>query len=73
MAYPIEALGDPVWLVYTNWEGVTASRNIKPLYLWYGTTEWHPEPQWLIAGIDMETGNRRDFALAGFNGPPPAK
>lgn len=61
-------------LTYTNWRGETAERTIVPLSVWYGSTEWHPEPQWLLKAYDMEKGAQRDFALADFGhrAPSPA-
>lgn len=57
--------------VYTNWRGETRSRQLAPLLLWYGSTEWHPEPQWFLRCHDMdELGNTKDFALSGFVHPP---
>lgn len=64
--------GDPVKVRYTNWRGETAERKIQPLYLWFGSTEWHPEPQWLITARDLDKGVERDFALSGFAALSPA-
>lgn len=55
---------------YTNWCGETAERKIIPLRIWFGATQWHPEPQWLLAAIDVEKGAERDFALRGFGSGP---
>lgn len=59
----------PVTLTYTNWRGETAERTILPQRLWFGATEWHPEPQWLLTAIDVEKGAERDFALKDFGWP----
>ena len=37
-----------VQILYTNYRGETAIRTIFPLEIWYGSTDWHPEPQWLL-------------------------
>lgn len=55
-----------VAVVYTNWRGETAEREIRPKRMWFGSTEWHPEPQWLITAVDVQKGVERDFALSGF-------
>jgi hypothetical protein len=34
-----------------------------PLAPWYGSTEWHPEPQWLLKARDVAKGAERDFAI----------
>lgn len=59
----------PVTLTYTNWRGETAERTIIPLLPWFGATDWHPEPQWLLKAIDVEKGAERDFALKDFGQP----
>lgn len=60
----------PVTLTYTNWRGETAERTIIPQGIWFGSTDWHPEPQWLLKAIDTEKGAERDFALKDFTTPP---
>jgi hypothetical protein len=56
----------PVRILYTNWRGETAVRRIVPGPLWFGSTEWHPEPQWLMTADEPDNGKRRDFALSGI-------
>lgn len=48
---------------YTNWRGETATRRAMPISLWWGATEWHPRPQWLMTARDMDKAAVRDFAL----------
>jgi hypothetical protein len=64
---------EAVALGYTNWRGEFAVRKIIPQSIWFGATEWHPEPQWLLKAIDVEKNAERDFALTGFATPIPAK
>ncbi len=54
-------------ITYTNWRGETAQRRIVPERLWYGVTEWHPEPGWLLDATDLDKRERRVFALSGFD------
>lgn len=49
---------------YRNWRGETSERTIIPERLWYGVTQWHPVPCWLLSALDVEKGEMRDFALA---------
>lgn len=60
---------EPVALMYTNWRGDTALRTVLPQRIWYGATEWHPDPQWLLTAVDVDKGVERDFALTGFASP----
>lgn len=53
-----------VHIVYTNYRNETTRRTIVPERIWFGTTAWHPEAQWLLDALDVEKGERRSFALA---------
>ena len=69
-----EGIGEtpqPVTVTYTNWRDETADRKILPKGVWYGSTEWHPEPQWLLRAVDVDKGENRDFALKDFGRPAP--
>ena len=47
---------------YTNYRGETARRIIIPIRMWWGSTEWHPQEQWMLTAWDVEKEARRDFA-----------
>ena len=48
---------------YTNHAGVRAMREIVPHALRFGSTEWHPEPQWLLDAHDVAKDDVRTFAM----------
>jgi predicted DNA-binding transcriptional regulator YafY len=50
-------------IVYTNYRGETADRDIVPQRVWFGSTDWHPEPQWLLDALDVGKRAQRSFAL----------
>ena len=52
-----------VKICYTNYRGETAIREITPKTIHFGSTEWHPEPQWLLTAFDIEKKADRDFAI----------
>jgi predicted DNA-binding transcriptional regulator YafY len=52
-----------VHIDYINWEGKRSLRRIKPLKIFFGSTNWHKEPQWLLKAMDIDKGEERDFAL----------
>jgi predicted DNA-binding transcriptional regulator YafY len=52
-----------VQILYTNYRGETSVRKIQPKRLWFGTTEWHPEPQWLLDALDLDKNADRAFAM----------
>lgn len=61
----------PVTFQYTNWRNETARRTAIPKRLWFGRTEWHPVPGWMLTAFDIEKQADRDFALTDcdFSGP----
>ncbi len=64
--------GPVLTIPYTNWRGVFAMRRVIPAGApFFGPTEWHPEPQWLLPVWDVEREGIRDYALASIGYPPP--
>lgn len=58
-----EKLGKPCEITYKNWRGVIAQRQVIPISFRFGTTEWHPEPGWLMLAWDVDKSANREFAL----------
>ena len=61
-------MNDVVEILYCNWRGETATRRIRPRAAWFGSTRWHPEPQWFIYAVDLDRSGddeeiTRDFAV----------
>lgn len=54
-------------LTYTNWRGETSDRELHLVRIWWGETEWHPEPQLLLSAFDYEKNAYRDFAVKDFS------
>lgn len=52
-----------VKILYTNYRGETSHREILPEKIWFGSTEWHSEAQWLLDAYDVEKGAIRNFAM----------
>jgi hypothetical protein len=52
---------------YTNHRGERAVRVIEPLRWHWGSTQWHPENQWLLEAYDHKQSSMRDFALSGIH------
>lgn len=48
---------------YTNWKGDRRSREIHPLRIFFGESEYHEDAQWFLEGIDVGTGEIRNFAM----------
>lgn len=57
-----------VQFTYTNHKNKTASRKVLPIRMWFGSTAWHPDPQWLLEAFDIDKQATRDFAMAGIVG-----
>lgn len=54
----------PLTFRYTNYRGETSDRIAYPRRVWWGSTDWHPEPQWLLTAWDVEKDAERDFAIS---------
>lgn len=52
-----------VMIEYTNWRGERALRRIRPYRIDFENNEWHPDTQWLLSAVDIDTGQERSFAL----------
>lgn len=52
-----------VTIIYTNYRKETAERKIIPKKIWFGSTEWHPEEQWLLEALDVAKNEDRNFAM----------
>lgn len=48
---------------YKNYRGEVAERKILPKQIYFGSTEWHPEEQWLLEAYDLDKEANRTFAL----------
>ncbi len=48
---------------YTNHRGERGRRRIVPLRVWYGSTAWHPEAQWMLRAWCCDRQDVRDFPL----------
>ncbi len=59
------ALRYHVLIDYTNHAGVRSVRQIMPQAqgFYFGTTEWHPVPQWLLDAYDVKKDDMRTFAV----------
>ncbi len=55
--------GQTLRFSYKNWQGDFAVRTARVIRLFYGSTEWHREPQWLLEAFDVEKGAVRMFAV----------
>jgi hypothetical protein len=52
---------------YTNHRGETTTRTVRPIRIHFGSTAWHPEPQWLMEVFDVDKVATRDYAMSGIN------
>ena len=50
-------------ITYRNHRGITTLRAISPLAIHHGSTEHHPEPQYLLLALDLDKRSDRLFAL----------
>jgi predicted DNA-binding transcriptional regulator YafY len=52
-----------VQIIYRNYRGETRTRRIRPSRIWYGSAEWHTDPQWILDAWDLDKGALRSFAV----------
>lgn len=53
---------------YTNWKGETGERKAIFTLVYFGTTHYHPEPQWLVEAFDLDKEDTRIFAMKDMSG-----
>lgn len=58
-----DEISPPATMEYRNHQGEVRKRRIVPTLVWHGTTEWHPEAQWLLRAYDLDKNAQRDFAM----------
>lgn len=61
-----------VKFTYKNWRGEIAERRVVPIGVAYGANKWHPEPQWLMLGLDLAHNEPRHFAMKDISNWKPA-
>ena len=54
-------------LLYTNHEGKVGIRTVVPWSVLWGSTPFHPEPQWILRVMDQDRKAFRDYALKDCN------
>lgn len=52
-----------VTFTYKNYRGETSVRLVRPIMVSFGATGFHPEPQWLLHGWDVNKDAERTFAM----------
>lgn len=56
--------GPVITIDYRNHRGVRALREVQPIEVWRGTSEFHDGEQWFLKAAALDRGEVRDFALA---------
>lgn len=57
---------------YTNHRGERSKRTIEPLTLFFGSNQWHRNPQWLLDAWDVDKQAARNFAMKDVHSWEPA-
>jgi predicted DNA-binding transcriptional regulator YafY len=71
---PVFYVGDGRRMAFTyrNWRGETATRQVETYGVFWGATEWHPEPGWMLQALDLEKREHRLFAMRDISEVKPA-
>ncbi len=64
---PTNIINKTIEFTYTNWKGNIDKRKAKVVSLFWGSTHYHPENQWLLFCYDLEKQDYRYFALVAIN------
>lgn len=48
---------------YTNYRGEKSRRNVSPISLRFGVSDYHEEPQFLLWAFDRDKNEFREFAV----------
>lgn len=54
---------EDITFTYTNHRGETSVRLVRPALIYFGSTEYHTEPQWLMYALDLNKNADRVFAM----------
>lgn len=52
---------------YVNHSGVLMIRSVVPLRIFFGTSLYYTEPQWLMEAFDLDRNANRTFAMNKIN------
>ena len=59
---------DYVRIDYTNSRGERRQRSVRVIEFRFGANEWHTDAGWLFKAYCVESGEEREFAMAGLHG-----
>ncbi|RWC28111.1 MAG: hypothetical protein EOS70_27755 [Mesorhizobium sp.] len=57
------AATEPLRFMYKNYRGEHAERRVLPRGFRFGTSEFHPKPQWLLLAYDLDKKALREFSF----------
>jgi hypothetical protein len=57
------AKGTRIGFDYLNYREEQTRRHVEIGHVWWGITEWHPIPGWLLSAFDLEKQGWRNFAM----------
>ncbi len=58
----------PLHFTYRNYKGIISDRKVIPSSIYFGSTEYHKEAQWLLSGFDLDKMENRVFAVCDIIG-----
>lgn len=58
-----------VTFLYRNHKGEEEMRAVRPIRIYFGSTAYHREAQWLLEAFDLDKMATRDFAMSGILSP----
>lgn len=52
-----------VLIDYTNYRGERSKIRVRPERIYFGSTEFHPEPQWIMQALNVDRHMTRHYAV----------
>jgi predicted DNA-binding transcriptional regulator YafY len=56
---------------YVNWKGESGFRSAIVLNVYFGSSKYHQEPQWLLVGYDLDKKATRTYAMKDMSNVKP--
>jgi predicted DNA-binding transcriptional regulator YafY len=55
--------GTIISFVYRNHRNEVSERRARMIGVYFGSTRWHREPQWMMVAMDLDKHDERTFAM----------
>jgi len=64
----IESSERALFILYKNYKGKIGVRHVEPIDWFWGSSQYHLKPQWLLKAFDFDKQEERTFAVQDIRG-----